>query len=429
MKRINEQRPKAFIGAAISVGTQLIGGIIGNRKKKKAEQAERLRQERLQNLQNNQVLANAQNETIMSEEDKTQFLNQYLSKGGEMRVSPRKGAIKIVEGGTAIPIKKDSFLLKGRKHSTGGIVIDAGKTGVEAEGGEVVQVTPKQLKVFSAQPILNGESPAKLVQKGMKPSKVFNAQESFKDRNGLNDNGTKKKAIGGKDEIKQDNTSVVRPVIPKSIERKISPSGRVNVPVGTKYSDLSTKDKIRLRTSDNLNKDYKGLEIVSPETDILLAGQTGIIKAATKAGSKVGSNIVKTAIKETGKELASNAVSVAASEINPLLGLVPTLKKPRINNAPRNIESKRIAGLLESPEKMTRDQLKKVNAVAKRFGYKPIPLDYAKDEAKARKAVKDLVNQHNTFVRGVHPLTKEQYDSVSKKLKEQGLEVKRRQYL
>ena len=190
MKRINEQRPKAFIGAAISVGTQLIGGIIGNRKKKKAEQAERLRQERLQNLQNNQALANAQNETIMSEEDKTQFLNQYLSKGGEMRVSPRKGAIKIVEGGTAIPIKKDSFLLKGRKHSTGGIVIDAGKTGVEAEGGEVVQVTPKQLKVFSAQPILNGESPAKLVQKGIKPSKVFNAQESFKNKNSLNDDGT-----------------------------------------------------------------------------------------------------------------------------------------------------------------------------------------------------------------------------------------------
>lgn len=55
-----------------------------------------------------------------------------------------------------------------------------------------MQVTPKQLKVFSAQPILNGNSPAELVQKGAKPSKVFNAQESFKDRNGLNDDGTKK---------------------------------------------------------------------------------------------------------------------------------------------------------------------------------------------------------------------------------------------
>lgn len=192
MKRINEQRPKAFIGAAISVGTNIISGIIGNRKKKKAEQAERLRQERLQNLQDNQALASAQNENMMSEEEKSQFLSQYLSKGGKVRTFPHKGVkARIVEGGTAIPIKKDSFLLKGRKHNTGGIVIDAGKTGVEAEGGEVVQVTPKQLKVFSAQPILNGNSPAELVQKGAEPSKVFNAQEEFKDKNNLNDDGTK----------------------------------------------------------------------------------------------------------------------------------------------------------------------------------------------------------------------------------------------
>ncbi|QOR58213.1 hypothetical protein KNV28_gp38 [uncultured phage cr107_1] len=203
MKRINEQRPKAFIGAAISVGTSIVSGIIGNRKKKKAEQAERLRQERLQNLQNHQALASAQNESMMSEEDRTQFLSQYLSKGGRVKTSPRKEVkARIVEGGTAIPIKKDSFLLKGRKHNAGGIVIDAGKTGVEAEGGEVVQITPKQLKVFSAQPILNGNSPAELVQKGVEPSKVFNAQESFKDKNGLNDDGTKKKKVmGGKDKF------------------------------------------------------------------------------------------------------------------------------------------------------------------------------------------------------------------------------------
>lgn len=192
MKRINEQRPKAFIGTAISVGTSIVSGIIGNRKKKKAEQAERLRQERLQNLQDNQALASAQNENMMSEEERSQFLSQYLSKGGKVRTFPHKGAeLRIVEGGTAIPIKKDSFLLKGRKHNTGGIVIDAGKTGVEAEGDEVVQITPKQLKVFSAQPILNGNSPAELVQKGAEPSKVFNAQEEFKDKNNLNDDGTK----------------------------------------------------------------------------------------------------------------------------------------------------------------------------------------------------------------------------------------------
>lgn len=251
MKRINEQRPKAFIGTAISVGTSIVSGIIGNRKKKKAEQAERLRQERLQNLQDNQALASAQNENMMSEEERSQFLSQYLSKGGKVRTFPHKGTeLRIVEGGTAIPIKKDSFLLKGRKHNTGGIVIDAGKTGVEAEGGEVVQVTPKQLKVFSAQPILNGNSPAELVQKGVKPSKVFNAQESFKDRNGLNDDGTKKKrnmrTITGKKKLgglsrKKDYGSDKKPY--PSVKSKDFAGGGRSYPIPTK---ADARDALRL---------------------------------------------------------------------------------------------------------------------------------------------------------------------------------------
>lgn len=251
MKRINEQRPKAFIGTAISVGTSIVSGIIGNRKKKKAEQAERLRQERLQNLQDNQALASAQNENMMSEEERSQFLSQYLSKGGKVRTFPHKGAeLRIVEGGTAIPIKKDSFLLKGRKHNTGGIVIDAGKTGVEAEGGEVVQVTPKQLKVFSAQPILNGNSPAELVQRGAKPSKVFNAQESFKDRNSLNDDGTKKKrnmrTITGKKKLgglsrKKDYGSDKKPY--PSVKSKDFAGGGRSYPIPTK---ADARDALRL---------------------------------------------------------------------------------------------------------------------------------------------------------------------------------------
>lgn len=251
MKRINEQRPKAFIGAAISVGTSIVSGIIGNRKKKKAEQAEKLRQERLQNLQDNQALASAQNESMMSEEDRTQFLSQYLSKGGGVKTSPRKGVkARIVEGGTAVPIKKDSFLLKGRKHNTGGIVIDAGKTGVEAEGGEVVQITPKQLKVFSAQPILNGNSPAELVQKGVEPSKVFNAQESFKDRNGLNDDGTKKKrnmrTITGKKKLgglsrKKDYGSYKKPY--PSVKSNDFAGGGRSYPIPTK---ADARDALRL---------------------------------------------------------------------------------------------------------------------------------------------------------------------------------------
>nr|DAX22108.1 MAG TPA: hypothetical protein [Crassvirales sp.] len=197
MRTINNRRPKAFIGAAISVGTQLIGGIIGGAKRRKAEKAAQLEQERQARLQAAQQQAaymteNAENDANVYKD----IRNQLMKNGGNI---PRKGVVPLVaEGGTAIPIKKDSFLLKGRKHNNGGIVIGKGKNSIEAEGDEVVQITPKQLKVFSAQPILNGNSPAELVQKGAKPSKVFDAQERFKDRNNLNDDGTKKKQNGGK---------------------------------------------------------------------------------------------------------------------------------------------------------------------------------------------------------------------------------------
>lgn len=190
MRTINNRRPKAFIGAAISVGTQLIGGIIGGAKRRKAEEAARLEQERQAKLQAAQQQASYMTENAENDANVYKNIrNQLMRNGGNI---PRKGATPLIaEGGTAIPIKKDSFLLKGRKHNTGGIIIGKGKNSIEAEGDEVVQITPKQLKVFSAQPILNGNSPAELVQKGAEPSKVFNAQEEFKDKNNLNDDGTK----------------------------------------------------------------------------------------------------------------------------------------------------------------------------------------------------------------------------------------------
>lgn len=185
VQRIN-QRPKAFIGAAISVGTQLIGGILNSRKQKRQEEEQR-RLVKKQEYQ--QRAAYMTQQTAVDNDTYADIRNQLMRVGGD---TPRKGVTPIVSrGGTAVPIKKNTFLLKGRKHDTGGIVIGKGKNSIEAEGDEVVQITPKQLKVFSAQPILNGNSPAELVQKGAEPSKVFNAQEEFKDKNNLNDDGTK----------------------------------------------------------------------------------------------------------------------------------------------------------------------------------------------------------------------------------------------
>lgn len=113
--------------------------------------------------------------------------------GGNNKLKPN-----VVRGGRATNIKGNLYYMSGRKHEAGGI--DIGKnprTGLEVEDGEVVQTDSNGLKVFSAQPILNGNSPAKLVMGGANPAKVFNAQERFKEVNGINDDGTKKKRMGG----------------------------------------------------------------------------------------------------------------------------------------------------------------------------------------------------------------------------------------
>lgn len=104
----------------------------------------------------------------------------------------------VVAGGIAQPLGNNFFYMNGRKHSQGGIDIGpSDKTGIEVEGGEVVETNGNELKVYSAQPILNGASPAQLVMDGANPNKVFKAQEDFKDRNRINDDGTKYKE-GGK---------------------------------------------------------------------------------------------------------------------------------------------------------------------------------------------------------------------------------------
>lgn len=105
----------------------------------------------------------------------------------------------VVAGGIAQPLGNNFFYMNGRKHSQGGIDIGPNdKTGIEVENGEVVETNGNELKVYSAQPIINGASPAQLVIGGANPNKVFKAQEDFKDRNRINDDGTKKKQNGGK---------------------------------------------------------------------------------------------------------------------------------------------------------------------------------------------------------------------------------------
>ena len=109
----------------------------------------------------------------------------------------------VVRGGKATNIGGNLYYMNGRKHSQGGIDIGKNpKTGLEVEDGEIVETRPDSLRVFSAQPIINGNSPAKIVMGGANPDKVFQAQETFKDVNGINDDGSKKR-MGGKVKIRK----------------------------------------------------------------------------------------------------------------------------------------------------------------------------------------------------------------------------------
>lgn len=315
MRTINNRRPKAFIGAAISVGTQLIGGIIGGAKKRKAEEAARLEQERQAKLQAAQQQASYMTENAENDANVYKNIrNQLMRNGGNI---PRKGAaLLIAEGGTAIPIKKDSFLLKGRKHNTGGIIIGKGKNSIEAEGDEVVQITPKQLKVFSAQPILNGNSPAELVQKGVEPSKVFNAQESFKDRNGLNDDGTKKKrnmrTITGKKKLgglsrKKDYGSDKKPY--PSVKSNDFAGGGRSYPIPTK---ADARDALRLAglhgRSDVKAKVYKKYPELKNKKAVL--GILGSLTGANRRLLALNQNVPSAGITAGAKIINPSASSI-----------------------------------------------------------------------------------------------------------------------
>lgn len=142
----------------------------------------------------------------------------------------------VVAGGIAQPLGNNFFYMNGRKHSQGGIDIGpSDKTGIEVEDGEVVETNRNELKVYSAQPILNGASPAQLVMGGANPNKIFKAQEDFKDRNGINDDGTKAKYGKEKYVVKSDNT-------------RVTPNGYDPIPLSAaknpKQADKLIKDRL-----------------------------------------------------------------------------------------------------------------------------------------------------------------------------------------
>lgn len=347
----------------------------------------------------------------------------------------------VVAGGIAQPLGNNFFYMNGRKHSQGGIDIGpSDKTGIEVEDGEVVETNGNELKVYSAQPIINGVSPAKLIMDGANPNKVFKAQEDFKDRNGINDDGTKAKYGKEKYVAKSDNTRVT-PIMESPRNSGIKQGDFIYYPETYRIAN-NTLEKVPARKEVNMTP----LEQVNPEFDILLGG-AGVLRGVDKA-TKVAMALDKNISRTSQKAITKGRDALGYYSISPnirynlsvnngrkALGVKPTklLEAPRKQLTSNIGKYKDFVNILDSDGKVidipdvlqtniddTRAFLKTFNKWNARYGYDPIPLSAAKNPKQADKLIKDRLLEHNTFVRGVHETGNE--ENINNILRRNGIE-------
>lgn len=347
----------------------------------------------------------------------------------------------VVAGGIAQPLGNNFFYMNGRKHSQGGIDIGpSDKTGIEVEDGEVVETNGNELKVYSAQPIINGVSPAKLVMGGANPNKVFKAQEDFKDRNGINDDGTKAKYGKEKYVAKSDNTRVT-PIMESPRNSGIKQGDFIYYPETYRIAN-NTLEKVPARKEVNMTP----LEQVNPEFDILLVG-AGVLRGvdkATKVAMALDKNISRTSQKAITKgrdalgyySISPNILyNLSVNNGRKALGVKPTklLEAPKKQLTSNIGKYKDFVNILDSNGKVidipdilqtniddTKAFLKTFNKWNAHYGYEPIPLSAAKNPKQADKLIKDRLLEHNTFIRGVHETGNE--ENINNILRRNGIE-------
>lgn len=347
----------------------------------------------------------------------------------------------VVAGGIAQPLGNNFFYMNGRKHSQGGIDIGpSDKTGIEVEDGEVVETNDNELKVYSAQPIINGISPAKLVMGGANPNKVFKAQEDFKDRNGINDDGTKAKYGKEKYVAKSDNTRVT-PIMESPRNSGIKQGDFIYYPETYRIAN-NTLEKVPARKEVNMTP----LEQINPEFDILLGG-AGVLRGVDKA-TKVAIALDKNISRTSQKAITKGRDALSYYSISPnihynlsvnngrkALGVKPTklFEAPKKQLTSNIGKYKDFVNVLDSDGKVidipdvlqtniddTKAFLKTFNKWNARYGYDPIPLFAAKNPKQADKLIKDRLLEHNTFVRGVHETGNE--ENINNILRRNGIE-------
>lgn len=325
----------------------------------------------------------------------------------------------VVAGGIAQPLGNNFFYMNGRKHSQGGIDIGpSDKTGIEVEGGEVVETNGNELKVYSAQPILNGASPAQLVMGGANPNKVFKAQEDFKDRNGINDDGTKAKYGKEKYVAKSDNTRVT-PIMESPRNSGIKQGDFIYYPETYRIAN-NTLEKVPARKEVNMTP----LEQVNPEFDILLGG-AGVLRGvdkATKVAIALDKNISRTNQKAITKGRKALGIKPTKLLEAPKKQLTSNIGKYKdfVNILDSNGKVIDIPDVLQTNIDDTKAFPKTFNKWNDHYGYDSIPLPAAKNPKQADKLIKDRLLEHNTFVRGVHETGNE--ENINSILRRNGIE-------
>lgn len=250
--RLRGERPKAFWGALVGGAMNLIGSAISSKSQARAirrqieaqKEAARTQLE----LANNSNLASTLNSyatATRSYNDEDDYNLKYRL-GGNKRLGSNK--IYITDGGNATKIGNDTYLLRGGSHEqtneTGqtGIGINVGGNEIEAEGGEVAQKKNGALRIFSAQPMLGGISPAQAVMSGASKDKVFNAQQRFKRRNHLSDGGETYK-----------NGGVKGPTYNKQTRRWYNAQGKM-LRVGHGYYSQNTNRFVQYNTDGTVSR-------------------------------------------------------------------------------------------------------------------------------------------------------------------------------
>lgn len=114
-----------------------------------------------------------------------------------------------VRDGNLIPMGNNfAYVLGDHPNKTDDVDIGPNnKNGLSVNHGEIMQFNRNGVRVFSAEPILDGISPSQLVQAGINPNTVFAAQERYKDIHHLRDDG-RHTELGGETKINNDYATI-----------------------------------------------------------------------------------------------------------------------------------------------------------------------------------------------------------------------------